>query len=87
MKLVSLNQSRFVRHCGRLYAIGHVQRFEDGGHVDFDGLLGDPERPTDFLVRTPLAKPAAHRFVGWLSSHRGAVTRTKFGRVKIGSLS
>ena len=57
---VALNQSRLIGHRSRLYPIRHVQSLEERGDVDLDGLLGKTKRPTDFLVRTALAKKPQH---------------------------
>ncbi len=51
-----LNHSHFIGHRSRLYAIRHVQRPEERGNVDLDGLLRKTKLPTDFLVRTAFTK-------------------------------
>jgi hypothetical protein len=57
---VVLNQSHFIGHRRRLYAIRHVQRLEERGNMDLDGLLRKTKLATDFLVRTAFAKQPQH---------------------------
>ena len=55
-----LNQSHFIGHRSRLYAICHVQRLEERGNMDLDGFLRKTKLATDFLVRTAFAKQPQH---------------------------
>jgi hypothetical protein len=52
----ALDQSGFIGRGDGLYAIPDAQRFENRRNVDLDGLLGEPEREPNFLVRTPFGK-------------------------------
>ena len=56
----ALNQSHLISHRSRLYPIRYVQRLEERGDMDLDGLLRKTKLPTDFLVRTALAKQPQH---------------------------
>ena len=55
-----LQQIGLPRRAGRLRAVHHVQRLEDGGDVRLDGLVGQAQATADLLVRLALAQQAQH---------------------------